>query len=366
MKLIVSVLLILISQTIHARKEYLITLIPDSIQWENLGFYIADVKDQRSDPANIGYVWKGIFDTKTSANFKDGFENTLARYMGHLTVKDSKSIPIIVSIRELKISEEDGGMYQIGRCHLVMEYFDYNDKLLYMTDYSNEYPSLDVTRHHAENIKYLIQKSILAFSLYDIETVNYFDLLKGSDLHDSILLSSKLRIGFYANYKEFQANNPSIKIDSVALVNNNSGAEIVTLYISGFMVNRNLFFDLITGFCDGENIYLKAGAYQSHYAFIPVSRLGRYCYMGKKSDRYPDPKILSILSGDLTMPYNEEYILDIRSGLELKLTDENIEKIISTDTDLFESFLKQPLQTREEMTLYWLEQYNKRYLDMLK
>ena len=96
MRKILVILFILTSQTIQAKKEFLVSLSHDSIQWKNLGFYIAGVEDQRSDQSNIGFVWKGLLEKKTPAKFKDGLSTTLNQYMNHLIVKASNSIPIII------------------------------------------------------------------------------------------------------------------------------------------------------------------------------------------------------------------------------------------------------------------------------
>jgi len=367
MRQILTVLLCVLSiQTVLAEKEYLIDFHDDSTQYTNLGFFIQEVTDHRKDKDNIGYVWAGFFEVKRPVNFKSGLESSFKNYLSNLISFKDGSIPIKIRIRELLISERDFGFYQEGYCQLVMEYFDSGENLLYMTDYSDRFTALDPSKKHEESIRRLINKSILAFSLYDNESKIYKDLLDQPRLYDSLILCSVPQKGFYANFKEFQANNPSLTLDFETITVEEKGNKYGNIRFPESPIDVNTLFELIYGFSDGVNIYLKRYHSDYSYSIIPVQISGRYCYMGKKPVNQAVPIILPGLFGILSLPVEEDYILDVNTGGEYLLNDETLLRLLKPYEDLYNAYVMRPPENRIEMGLFWLQQINKKHFESLQ
>ena len=132
------------------------------------------------------------------------------------------------------------------------------------------------------------------------------------------------------------------------------------------MFNSNKFLDLIYGFSDGKSIYVKRYINNQYYTFIPIEILGRYSYIGKKYESQGVPFILPFAFGYFTIPYQEDYILNLSSGAEHPLKEETLKLILLSDQELYNAYQNQPYEKREETKLYWLEQFNKRYKDRVK
>ena len=366
MRLFFIFLFILTSKIGFAAKDYLIELRGDSLFYKNFGFNIVDIQDKRSNRDNIGYTMKGIFEIKRPINFKNGFVNTLNHYMVNLIHNDTSSTPIKIAIKELFITEEDLSIQQIGNCHLVMEYFDKADKLIYMTDYMSSFSAFDATKKYGDLVKYLIKKSLLTFSLYNSKSNIYFDLLNQHVSYDSILLCPNPKKGFYANFREFQANNPSLMFEFDVIESEEKDNKYANFKLTNPPISANEVFNLIYGFSDGKTIYIKRYISEKLFTFIPIQILGRYCYIGKKYDRQGVPVILPFAIGVVSIPYQQDYIMNISSGKEYPLTDETMKHIFVSDNELYNVYINQPFERREEMGIYWLSEFNKRYIENLK
>jgi len=349
-----------------AAKEYLIDLHGDSYYFKNLGFEIEYVQDNRDNRENIGYTSKGLFEVKTPINFNNGFEASLTTYMSNLISNDSLSTLFKVVVKKLLITEKEYSLEQIGSCQLILEFYDTNGKLIYMTDYSGSFSSFDASNKYEGLIKYLIKKSILSFSLYDVQSNIYYDLLNQYVSYDTVIVTKKLKKGFYANFKEFQVNNPSLQFDfSIEEIDRN-GKKFTKVSLADPLIDKDRLFDLIYGFSDGKNVYIKKYVTGGYYTFIPVQSIGRYCYVGKKMDNQGVPIILPFVIGAVSIPYEKDFIMNISSGKEYPLTEDNLRLILKSDKELSAKYESQPYDRRIQMGLYWIKEYNRRYLERLK
>ncbi len=358
--------LILISNIGFARKEYLINLKGDSLFYKNLRFEIIDVIDKRINQDNIGYTMKGVFEVNRPVNFRNGFTKTLKNYMTNLIQNDTPSIQTKIAIKELLITEDDLSIQQIGSCHLIMEFYDNADNLIYMTDYTSSFSSFDATKKYEDLIKHLIKKSFLTFNLYNPESNIYYDLINQNISYDSILLCEIPRKGFYANFKEFQANNPSLQFDFDVIKFEEKENEYSKIKLTDPLLDPDKLFSLIYGFSDGKNIYVKRYVSERYYTFIPIQSIGRYCYVGKKDENQGVPIILPFAIGILSVPYEQDYIMNISSGNEHPLTYQTLKAILASDIELYDRYMSQPFETREKMGLYWMNEYNRRYIERRK
>jgi len=363
MKFFIALLFFLSTQFCFADKEYLIDLKKDSVLYKNVGFHINKVIDNRNNQANLGYTMKGLFEVNRPIKIKNELDKSLKQYLNSLILNNTfKTIPINLSIKRMSISEEDLGLKQIGTCHIVIEYYDILNNLIYMTDYSESISAFDVTNKYEDLIKYTLKKSLSAFIYYDMESNIYFDLLDKPVLYDSILFCKKPKKGFYANFKEFQANNPSIQFDFTIEEFEDNESQYRRFSLSDSTIDLRNLYQLIYGFSDGETVYIKRYLFNKYITFIPIQILGRYCYVGKRYDSQAVPIIFPSYFGVMGLPYEQDYILNISSNKEHPLTMETLDIILKSDKKLYEIYKNQPYDTRKKMKLYWLEEYNRRYL----
>jgi hypothetical protein len=355
-------IILLYSSIAFAAKEHLIELEGDSLLFKNFRINITEVIDKRESRDNIGYTMKGLFDVLKPVRLKGGIESALSCYMNKMFISDSSFKPIKIHIKELLITEEDFTIEQKGACHLVMEFIDSTGKLLYMTDYKSSFSAFEASGKYEGLLKHLIKKSILAFSLFDSKYHPYIDLLNQQDNYYPILQCSNPQKGFYANFREFQANNPSLQfafeVEEVA----GRGRKYYKIKLKDTSIDSNVLFDLIYGFSDGKTVFIKQYNSDRYFSFVPIHTLGRFSYVGKKVNSTGIPIILPFMVGVASVPYKQEYIIDISTGKEHPLNDEILKKILVSDTELYKQYINQSYERRNEMSLYWLEQYNKRYL----
>jgi hypothetical protein len=68
----------------------------------------------------------------------------------------------------------------------------------------------------------------------------------------------------------------------------------------------------------------------------------------------------------LSFPVIEDYILDARSGVELLLNDETLQRLLKPYDDIYNAYVMRPPENRIEMGLFWLQELNKRYLQSIQ
>jgi hypothetical protein len=327
-------------------KEYLINFKIDSAIFTNFDFYISEVIDARDNKDNIGYIMRGPFQTNRPIDFKEGLEHSFLEYLNKIIInKNSNAEPIKLRIRELNVSEFDLGIGEEALCSLTMEFLDSTNNLIYMTYYKYETIAFNVTKKHEDIIRKLIKKSLYIFSLYNRKSNLYYNLLGKQNLYYSLILAEKPKKGFYINFKELQANNPSLQFDFEMITIKEDGKEYTKIKFADPMFDFRKLTDLIYGFSNGEIVYIKNMLINKDFNFVPVKDIGKYSYIGKRIDSQGAPIILpfdfGVLFGVFSIPYEQDYILNLSSGKEYPLR-------------------------RVDMGLYWIEQFNKRYKEKLK
>lgn len=363
MKTKILIILILLSISIESfsKGKYLIELNNNSVQFSDFNFYISEVIDERFQNDNFGFIVVGILDLKKEIEFKSGVSSSIQNYANALIIRNENAEDIKLRIRELKISEgydfDDN-----GTCKITLEYLDSLNNLIYMTELKGTLPISEPSKNIDKLICTLVKKSLLIFSLYDRDSDTYFDLLNKQRLYDTIIKSGNLKKGFYTNYKEFQANNPSIKKDFKIIEVKDKNRNYLQINFADPLFDSDSFLDLVYGFSDGQNIYLKKYLSNNNYSLIPIKTVGRYCYIGKISDRQGIPFILPFAAGFISAPYEQDYIMNISSGKEHPLTDETLKHILITDSELYNHYLNQPYDSRVNNEVFWLNEFNKRYL----
>lgn len=362
-KILTSLLILLVFINYsYSRKEHIVELNCDSTFFYDFDFFVSEVQDDRIDAGDFGFIIIGALDIKRTVIFKNSMTEQIENYTNKLIEKNERSLPVKLKIRKLKISESER-MDDNGTCELIIEYCDLDNNLLYMTE---DKASLLLPRSSKDInllIGDLIKRSLLLFNLYDLKSRIYYDLLSIKNPYDSMLLSKKPKKGFYTNFREFQANNPSIKVEFKISKIEEQGREYERIVFKDSAFDYKRLLDIIYGFSDGQNIYIKRKTSEKVYSFIPIQTLGRYCYVGHKYDKQGVPIILPFVVGILSVPYKQGYIFNISSGNKHPLNDETLQLILASDKELFEVYKNQPPKSREEMKLYWLNEFNKRYVE---
>ena len=339
-------------------KEYLINFKSDSAIFTNFDFYISEVIDARDNKDNIGYIMRGPFLINRPIDFEEGLEHSFLEYLNKIIInKNFNAEPIKLRIRELNVSEE--GDFCIGEeaiCSLTLEFLDSTNNLIYMTDYKGGTTAFNVTKKHEDIIRYLIKKSLFTFSLYNRKNKLYSNLSGKQNLYYSLILAEKPQKGFYINFKELQANNPSLQFDFEIITIKEGGNEYKEIKFADPMFDFLKLADLIYGFSDGEIVYIKIVyinnmSNNKDFNFVPVKDIGKYIYIGKGIDN---------------QGFVQDHILNLSSGKVHPLTDEILKSILIIDSELYKVYLNQPYERRVDMGLYWIEQFNKRYKEKLK
>ena len=160
---------------------------------------------------------------------------------------------------------------------------------------------------------------------------------QGLVIKDSVLIDSHedtiLNIGIYRTFEEFKYNNPSLELNYKIETSKCNGCEITS--------DKAFFFKLLTdkpvpndirkafGFCDGQNIYIRA------FTLLPVSRnrfvkilyLGRYSYFEDMATAF---------TGFSVMKYRNELVIDIETGKRISLDRSKLRKLMADDPELIE------------------------------
>jgi hypothetical protein len=364
MKKILTILLIqlvFVNYT-YSKKVHIIELNCDSVIFHDFDFFISDVQDDRIEQGDFGFIITGALDIKRTIIFRNSMSEQIENYTNKLIYKNDNSLPVKLKIKKLEIFESER-MDDNGTCEIIIEYLDFDNNLLYMTE---DKASLLLTQS-SKNINLLvgdlIKRSLILFNLYDLNSKTYYDLLSVKNPYDSMLLCKRPKKGFYSNFREFQTNNPSIKVEFKMSKIEESGNEYERIEFKDSTFDYRILLDIIYGFSDGQNIYIKRKISGMIYTFIPIQTLGRYCYVGQKYDKQGVPIILPFAVGILSVPYKQDYIFNISSGNEHPLNDETMQLILASDKELLEVYLSQPPERREDMKLYWLNEFNKRYME---
>lgn len=339
----------------YSRKDHIIELFADSTVFNDLDFYIAEVEDDRIDSTDFGFIIIGAMELKRNVSFKGSMTEQIKNYTSKAIRKNESSFPVKLKIKKLKVSEKEY-TEENGTCELTIEYYDMDDNLLYMTDDKASLVAPQLSKHINILIGDLINRSLFLFSLYDLRSEIYYDLLGLNDPFDSMLLNTKIKKGFYANFYEFQANNPSIKIDFDSIQTQKAGKENA---LKNTQFDYQTLLDIVYGFSDGENIYFKRQTTDNRYSFVQVKELGRYCYVGQKTDQQLIPTPFFFV----WFPVKQDYILNIRSGNEYPLNDDNLKIILGSDQPLLEKYKSQPFDTRTNMLVFWIKEFNRRYIE---
>lgn len=161
--------------SIAAGQEELIVLENEPVDFEAQGFFIKGVTDGRTDTSSIGFIQKGLIKKrKIPAHFKYGLEKTIYNYLEQSLEQDKKSVPVVLQITHLKISESEGIPVK-GKAEVKMEFYrERNGSLgkLYEAEAFVEKPAVNVSKTHEERIRSVINTCLKSFNESDWESIS--------------------------------------------------------------------------------------------------------------------------------------------------------------------------------------------------
>ncbi len=130
-KLLRSTLLLLFLSTIAiAQDTKIIKLRQQPSDFQPQNFHITYVVDDREDTTTIGTMHKGFANKLTAIDLKDGAAVALAQYIGNNITQDKSTLPIVLHIKDLTISEDRGNYKEQLNLSLALGYYQGDNMLI--------------------------------------------------------------------------------------------------------------------------------------------------------------------------------------------------------------------------------------------
>jgi hypothetical protein len=191
--------------------------------------------------------------------------------------------------------------------------------------------------------------------------------IKSQDVHDEnrlidmeILKTDTLIKGIYMSFKEFQENNPSLKInffidDTIQPINYIAGVLPKNkLYILDTSNTYVQFNQKHWGICDGKRVLIR---FRGKYLVLSIE--GKYCQF---TNTYMSNPYTYTNNFAPTYVNNEEYLLNITNDDRIPLTIDYIEHVLEDDNiELFNEFIKEKGKDKKLMIYDYINRLNKSY-----
>jgi hypothetical protein len=220
--------IIFFTASIHdaqAQRMYQISLSDFKIDTNDINFTVSEIIDGRKDKNSLGIIQTGLNNKRNFAVFEKPGLSEIEDLLKNSGLYSQRS-GLSLRITSLKISENALSWKETAKAELNIDFFIlHEDRYYYVTSVfaSAEPKGLDVTGKQDENIVDVIADALIIFSRQKNEvspdrTFTKEELLDPSvclrdPLSMPIIKDQKFKDGYYANFEEFVANNPSIDID---------------------------------------------------------------------------------------------------------------------------------------------------------
>lgn len=238
---------------------------------------IEDVIDLRLDKTNIGWVQKGMNNTRIHADLAVGLKEELQWFLKMNAATGGNKIPVIVKVNKIAITERTIGDREYATAEVALEFLmqEYGKTdycLLLQAGSSVESSSMtDVTGGHAYNLARALEDCFLQASNLKFKNIcassaavpaSHLNLNTYYNVDPQtipILASAAPKSGVYLNFKEFKNNDPGLLESEVVF---DKGRYLVDAY-SGKKIKDSW------GFSDGQQTYIRFGGEQN---FFPLTK----------------------------------------------------------------------------------------------
>ncbi len=163
---LILVFLFGIQHLLFAQNEF-IELKAEPANFQAKGFYIQKVEDGRINRDNIGFVQKGAFNRKVTADLRNGVESAIFNYLKTSVSQDTAATPIIMRIVHLNISERTNAFSEYGRAEIAVEFYkneNGNQGKVYEAEAFIDKPAMDVTKGHEKRIREVLLMCLEKFN----------------------------------------------------------------------------------------------------------------------------------------------------------------------------------------------------------
>jgi hypothetical protein len=347
-------------------------------------FFIQNIIDSRADTSNIGLVNSNI-----EALMEGGTVPALNSLISRNTLDvnfDEKYEPIVMEIKQLKISETAKLSREIGHLDMTLVFKrKRGDEFIpaFTTEITEDDAGIDVTRGHSYRIKDGVEKALNKLQLF-LSTENTSPFYSDTNLlleklvheeglvvqnfdtaiseEDNIFKNPKRRYGIYLTYEDFRTNRPRIIGNFNAEYAKDSS--ILRLFSNGTIFQlRGKFF----GFCDTKNIYISGQNYAGHKRFTKVLEMGTI--IAWKDDIFDSrDAVNSALFGAIGMTIanggreGDCIALDTRTGIIKVMLAKNMEALLVNDEALLKEYKSWTyMRKNANVILNTLKDYNKTY-----
>lgn len=192
--LIIYVFFQFIPQTDAQRYDRLISIGSSAVKLKNLNFYISSINDERSYKRRVGFVFNENKE-EIELDIAGGVVKASMDFLSKLTQKNANSYPIVLNIKELKVSEKIVSTKLItGQSNINLDFYYLRDSaLIHLTTFQSK---ITFTRSFGEvnHYEYLIGR------LLD-KAVIYFDQWMTTNYDKNILLIKSLKLNIKPDYR---------------------------------------------------------------------------------------------------------------------------------------------------------------------
>ena len=181
------------------------------------------VIDNRKDRSGIGWVYTGIKNKKTSAQFVSPLEEEISYFLKNNLVLDQDAPALYIYIKVLSISEKIHFSDEKGYAYLAVEFVLERDSILYSalkTFKKVQSSGFDVTYTHTDNLAQAFRLCFNELAKIDLTDLSQFQSFSKAEMSaqeelDLVRLgykifNEKLQGGLYQNFQELINNRPGI------------------------------------------------------------------------------------------------------------------------------------------------------------
>lgn len=328
-----------------------ISLAKQTLELQGRHFYVSDIIDARISKNNIGWVQRGLVNSRTEANLAKGFKPELTDFFNRNLPAQNNLQAVIVKILKFQVSEHTTAYSESAKAEVAIDFiYQKDDKFYHLFRCIGVEKSygMDVTARHDDNIKTAIEQCIKQFSRESIEqllakanpsTLSEMskDFLSTLETHDyPILTDSVMKKGIYQSFLDFRNNQPLTAQNLVIEKVNKTSKQLQNIYeVKPYLLEADgskKSLKNIWGFSDGENLYIhhnkdfflidRDGNTFSFYGYGPVNTNNAAVVAGAVAGGMIGGAIVGAATQRATQA---EYILDMMSGHILSIENASVE-----------------------------------------
>jgi len=278
-------LALLVSFSTRAQ-TYFVDLSGQTITLPERTVYIAKVLDVRPQQANIGWVQRGLVNTPTLAELRNGVEADLTTFLQQQLPQRPTDQALLLRVQQLAISEHTGTFAEKAFAEVAFEYLVLRDDgyhVVLSTAETVESSGAEVTAHHPRNIVQALQNSMALLSkvswdsiagtpVFTLEQVRSTQPLLSMPAQDYRILHTTPRAGIYRHFAQFQNNMPDTTtvyvVDRKPRTSANwKGTTEVQPYTVDTKTGQRTTLRNVWGFSDGQQLYVLHNRH-----FFPLER----------------------------------------------------------------------------------------------